>query len=318
MVRQSQIAEALGVSIMTVSRALKDHPDLAETTKARVVRKAVELGYAKIPALQHKAAPRRVAVLCYSGLFESEVTRAIFDALQQQCRSYRIETTVEILKGDEVPLSVQNRTVGGAFLFGRYTPEVAAHFRGIPTLAVSSFIRGVDLPGIVADNAGGMAEATEHLIAQGHRRILFLGDSEPGTFLHRERAAGYVAAMDRHDLPTATRFCPRLPADLDAVAGDLGGATAVVCSCDGVAYDFWAALDRRGVSVPDDCSLVGFDCLLTYGNGRLTTYAPDWGMLGRLAADLLLFRPQDLQGKSLKVTVPGRLIPKASVRLLPA
>ena len=66
-INQQQIADALGLSIITVSRALRDHPDLAGATKVRVLQKARELGYAKTktrPAAT-TGAPRRAGILLY-------------------------------------------------------------------------------------------------------------------------------------------------------------------------------------------------------------------------------------------------------------
>ena len=191
-VSQKRIADALGLSIITVSRALSDHPDMAETTKARVLQKAHELGYTKPPKRQetHASTPRRAGILLYENPYgkrqdplASGVKRAIFLALQKECRRLQVETMIETPSADEIPLLVKNGTIDAAFIFGRYTAETVAHLKNIPAIAVSSFINYPGLPRIVADNLNGMRLATDHLAELGHRDILFIGLTDPYTRL---------------------------------------------------------------------------------------------------------------------------------------
>ncbi|MDR1280130.1 MAG: LacI family transcriptional regulator [Opitutaceae bacterium] len=327
-ISQKQIAEALNLSIITVSRALRDHPDLATGTKARILQKARELGYTKFQARTQMMGtagglggmsggngnghPTRVGILLYESedmhqgdLLRSDVPRSIFLALQKECQRREIETLIETPSLDSPPLLVKNRTVSGVFLFGRYTEAATRLLGDTPALAVSSFISCGGLPRIVADNAGGMRGATEYLIGLGHKKILLVGSADSRTQIFRERADGYVVAMHRAGLRSEVYFTPvarEVPDDL------LRRFTAVVCTNDSMAYTLQNQMFARGWKLPEECSMVAFDNLLAQDRSlKVTSYGPDWDLMGRLAAGLLLAQPLDLQGNNVVVTVPGKL-----------
>lgn len=316
MISQREIARHLGVSVMTVSRALRGHPDLAPATRERIVKAAEELGYSK-EAPAHRQADggltRRMGLVAYGSdsMFKSETPRRIYLAIQQECQRNGAETLVEFPALDEAPMLVKKKTVSGVFLLGRYNAATAAKFKDIPTLAVSSYIRYDGLPRIVADNLDGMRQVTEHLISLGHKKILFLGlDEGDLTELYRERSDGYALAMSAHGLTPVRRFHPNY--DFTSCVTDIGKFTAVACATDGVAVALRTLLLAKGLSLPRECSLAGFDGTTEGEELGLTSYAPDWAMLGEVAADLLLFRPRDIHGKAIKVSVPGRLVPRGS------
>ncbi|MFA6959860.1 MAG: LacI family DNA-binding transcriptional regulator [Opitutaceae bacterium] len=319
-VSQQQIAQALNLSIITVSRALRNHPNLSDETRDRVLQKAQELGYAKTPGRARKSsgAPKRVGVIFYDSAtsaepnFASRVRNSIVYMLQKECQRLNAETLIENSFDNEIPMIVKNRAIDAAFIFGRYTEKTVAELRGIPTLAVSSFIKCPGLSRIVADNVGGAQEITEHLIALGHRRIAFLGMKNARTRIFRDRANGYLIAMNEHGLQPAihedydewgtTHFQPPL--------AQLAGYTAIVCASDSLAYYMQTLMERSGRRLPEDCSIVAFDHLPEdhpTAPNKITSYAPDWGLMGHIAADVMINRPYDLQNKGVTITIPGKL-----------
>lgn len=314
-VSQKNIAEALDLSIITVSRALRNHPDMAETTRQRVWQKARELGYRKLEE-SPETVTKRVGVLLYEGEgprkevpLDSGIKRHIFLELQRECQRNQVETMIETPTLDRMPLVVRNGTVQAAFLFGRYTEESISFLQDIPILAVSSFIACEGVPRIVADNLQGMREATEHLITLGHRRILFLEQIDPHTCLNTERSHGYMIAMLTHGLSPKIVTCMGgsiTPALIDDYQ-------AVVCSNDSIGLELMEKLEAAGRHVPEDCSIVAFDNLAP--DRKLTTYAPDWALMGRLAANLLISQPEAIRGRNIITTVPGKLILRNSTRL---
>ncbi|QYY35238.1 LacI family DNA-binding transcriptional regulator [Ruficoccus sp. ZRK36] len=314
-VNQKQIADALNLSINTVSRALRDHPDLAAATKARVLAKARELGYSKSLSAQPTPEPqhRRVGIILYESQdddheapFGSGIKQRIFVALQRECQRRQVETLIETPAPGETPLMVKNQTIEAAFLFGRYPAEAIAHYQATPAVAVSSFIPESPLPRVTADNSGGMRAITEHLIELGHQRILFLGNADPLTGVFRERAAGYAAAMHNRGLDAKSHFCTDF-SSLPSI-DQLRNFTAIACSSDGLAYAVHAALTSAGLSVPADCSVTGFDCHPENYPLQITTYRPDWDLMGTLAADLLLSQSPHILNKPVGMTVPGKLM----------
>ena len=116
--------------------------------------------------------------------------------------------------------------------------------------------------------------------------------------------------MHRLGLTPVVRFCESLES-LPAVE-DLLNHTAIVCVSDGLAYTLHAKLTAAGVQLPEECSLVGFDNLPTDNPYPLTTYAPNWELMGRMAANLLLSQPLNIHGQDLVITVAGQLIVRKS------
>jgi len=313
-ISQKQIADALNLSIITVSRALRNHPYLSDETRARVLDKAKELGYAKTRPnpVEEAVKPRRAGVIFYEApsqikiSFASRMKSHIFYALQKECQRLQVETLIETVELDEVPMLVSNRTIDVAFVFGRYTPESLARLGDIPTLAVSSFIAAPGLSRIVADNVRGMQEATEHLISLGHKKILFVGSEDPHTRLFRERAQGYLIAMHEHGLEPVMQYFR----NYQVPAENLEGYTGFACASDALAYEVQHQLGGKGLRLPEDRSVVGFDNLAheyPLERNKITTYGPDWELMGRTAADLLLSEPLKVHNQGLTVTVPGKM-----------
>ena len=317
MVTQKHIADSLGISIVTVSRALRGHPDLADETKERILTKATELGYPRsAPRSFAGATSRRIGVVLYqiggSNFLDSELHRRIFGALEAECRGYGVEVVLQFPRPGEVPSCVLNQEVDAVCLLGRYTPEAVRFAQDIPTLSVASFTPGAPISRVVPDNTAGIAETTEHLIGLGHRRILMLsmeGGRQTGTYRHR--IDGYLAAMGRHGLaPAIHNFPPTEELSIDP--GLAQGYTAVVCSSDGIALNLLRRLEESGIAVPGAVSLTGFDDLQGAAQRGLTTYAPDWEAMGRLVAFLLSYRPQETLRSGFHLTVPGKLVVRRS------
>jgi DNA-binding LacI/PurR family transcriptional regulator len=317
---QRKIAEAMGVSVMTVSRALRNHPDLATDTKARIVKMAREMGYTSPKTeVDLKKEVRRLAVIAYERrgalgtTLDSDVQRTIFLALQRECQAHGVEIVIELATSGQVPLSLANRTVESAFIFGRYTHDDVMVEDGIPKLAISSYIEDNPLSHVVADNAAGMRLVTEYLFTLGHRKIVFLGYKDAMTELYQERADGYTAAMVRAGLTPQVHLSNEFATSdpLEIIAGN----TAVVASSDSLAYELIDMVGKRGVRVPEDLSIVGFDNMYELCRTNrpkpvmaVTSYGPDWALMGKLAARMLLFRADDLQGSPIRITVPGRVV----------
>jgi LacI family transcriptional regulator len=319
-VSQQQIAQALDLSIITVSRALRNHPNLSDGTRTRILQKARELGYTKTQGQQRKSthSTKRVGVIFYDSAdsatpsFGSRVRSSILYMLQKECQRLNAETLIENSFDNEIPMLVKNRAIDVAFIFGRYSAETVAQLDGIPTLAVSSFIECPGLSRIMADNIGGSQEATRHLINLGHRKIAFLGMNNSRTRIFNERANGYLIAMNEHGLLPAIMNdfanwqSPDFQPDLDRLAG----YTAIVCASDALAYFIQSRLERAGVRLPEDCSIAAFDHLPEdhpMASSKITSYAPDWAKMGRIAADIMINRPYDLHNQGITITIPGEL-----------
>nr|WP_277605900.1 LacI family DNA-binding transcriptional regulator [Glycomyces sp. L485] len=186
---------------------------------------------------------------------------------------------------------------------------------------------GPDVPAVVVecDYTGGAFAATSHLLSAGHRRILFLGQ-RPGYTTAEARIAGYRKALAAHGVPND----PDLEVDgtferhegyrmtrerLDAGTPDF---TAVFACNDQIAAGARQALLERGLGVPDDVSMVGFDDLPPAMDIDLTTIYQPHEELGRTAVRLALEHAEN-GGPPPRTVLGTHLVIRGSVRpLLPA
>jgi len=317
-VNQKDIAEQLGVSIMTVSRALRNHPDLSEATRDRIISKAVELGYTKIPVRAQRSAIKRVGLyFCqephYFLFLGNGVMKRMFMAIEAECQKRELELVVQFLKPGDSPVAVKNGTIDAALILGRYTAETAAYFKDIPAIAVSNFIPDLKLPSIATDNMGGARLATRHLLDLGHKKIVFVGVEENiPTEIYRVRSEGYALEMLREGLkPNIVGFGNEKSSE--EVMAEVLKSTGAVCCCDSSVEGIRNFVLKRGGRIPQDLSIVGYDNV-TSGSEfeELTSYAPDWDQLGQMAVGALVGLSGDLLKSAFKLIVPGNLVVRNS------
>jgi LacI family transcriptional regulator len=167
----------------------------------------------------------------------------------------------------------------------------------IPVVEVDRRIVGDPCDAVVVDNASGACEATKHLAALGHRRIaLLVVDTEFTT--DRGRLEGYLQAHRELGLPLDENLVVRVSPgaqDTEARIGallDVEAPTAIFAANNQLAEHAWHVLRRRGMRLPQDVSLVGFDDVpwLEMVSPAITTVAQPTVEMGRRAARLLLRR----------------------------
>lgn len=269
-----EIGERAGVSQATVSLVLNRVPNarIAEATRLRVLEAADALGYRKGP--QHHVPENRTRVI---GLLLDEVSTTPFAtpfiegareeaALQDvvvATFSTRSDPKLESLALD---LLLSNRIIGVLYASLITRPvEVPERLRDVPTVLLNCYDTKRDYPSVVpADITGGYA-ATEALLRAGHRRIAHLaGESWIEAADDRER--GYRQALASWDVPIDDELIMRGGwtihggRELTTRLLDLPAPpTAIFAFNDRMAMGAYAALRTRGLRVPDDMSVVGFD-----------------------------------------------------------
>ena len=199
------------------------------------------------------------------------------------------------------------------------------HIRQFPFVLVDQRLHDIDVPSVLADNHTGGYQLGQHLLSRGHKRIAFIGDLGADTV--RDRLAGLRAAIDDAGLPfDRSLLIDVRPADqLDAggwtsaveeKAGLLVNRpdrpTAIFADCDAIARDVCQVLERRGLNVPNDCSVVGFDDdpLAQMTDPPLTTVRQPFEDMGRAAFEVLTKRMNNgkaaVEHRILPVTVVER------------
>ncbi len=153
------------------------------------------------------------------------------------------------------------------------------------------------------DNAFGAQQMVRHLVDRGHRDIAYLTRQTSGLPSLENRQVGFVQEMLASGLPLTQEslwsFDPAVPGDLgrvvDAILDCRRRPTALFVANDLYAFDVYEQLKQRGVRVPDDISLVGFDNIdrSQYFEVPLTTVAQDFREMGRLAASIVQQPPRE-------------------------
>jgi DNA-binding LacI/PurR family transcriptional regulator len=270
------VAQRAGVSVATVSRALRDMPNVSRATRDRVLRAAEELQYAASPLASGLVTGRVRAVgvvLPYAGRwFFAEVVRGIEQALREEGYDLVLHVLADERRRQAFlsSLPVRRRVDAVIMVALPLSAREVDLLRGLalPMACVAEPTPGVH--GDRIDNVAAARLAVQHLVNLGHRQIACIGGdlngperfSVPGLRTQGYRAALAEAGVDRRpDWERDGRFT--------AAGGELamtallsqpgGRPTAVFCQSDEMAFGALRALRRSGLRCPDDVSVVGMD-----------------------------------------------------------
>ncbi|MFD4630610.1 LacI family DNA-binding transcriptional regulator [Streptomyces sp. NPDC058284] len=316
--RLAQVAKKVGVSEATVSRVLNGKPGVSAATRQSVLTALDVLGYERPTQLRGERA-RLV------GLVLPELQNPIFPAfaeviggaLAQQGLTPVLctQTRGGVSEADYVDLLLQQQVSGVVFAGGFFAETDAPHDhyhqlaeRKIPVVLINASIEGLDFPCVACDDAVAVEQAWRHLASLGHERIgLLLGPSDHIPSRRKLEAARGIAKAAGTQL--ADEYVERSIFSLEggqaAATRLLGrGVTGIVCGSDPLALGAIRAARRRGLSVPFDVSVVGYDdsAFMTCTEPPLSTVRQPIEAMGRAAVDLLCAQIQGHQ------THPGELL----------
>jgi LacI family transcriptional regulator len=321
------VAERANVSIATVSRVYRNPDTVRAQTRDRVLEVARELGY--VPSGNARGLASRstgVLGLCFPDysdpeiddideqtLYADEITRGMERAARR--RGYALLIAASLADGPESLVASVAGHVDGFAVLARTiaTEDLELMARRLPVVMVAG-PREIDhLDHIEVANQDGQRELTTHLIVDhGLRRLVFVGGAADSPDAHA-RFLGFQEALDKARLP--------VPLEPD-VRGDFtqaGGRTAtrslldrgplpqaLVFANDQMAIGAYDVLERRGVRIPEDIAVVGFDGIPLGRVVRpsLTTVSQPMRRLGETAVDLLVERLADPTLEPRSVMLP--------------
>jgi LacI family transcriptional regulator len=302
----ADLAREAGTSPSTASRALSGRGYVSPAARARLLAAAERLGYvpnASARTLKHQTS--RVVGVVVSDL-ENQFYARLAAGIEQTLREADYQM---VLLGDN---SESAEEVAGArtFLAMRapgviLTPvahEAASLLadHGVAVVEVDRQLATVPCDAVVIDNVRGAREATAHLLAAGHRRVGLLV-AETDWTSDAGRLQGYSLAHAEAGLPVDEALIVRIPFHaLDAerrIEALLDGQapTAIFAANNLLAEQAWRVLRERGLRLPRDVSLIGFDDVqwMEMVNPGITAVAQPAVEMGRRAARLLLRRIED-------------------------
>jgi LacI family transcriptional regulator, repressor for deo operon, udp, cdd, tsx, nupC, and nupG len=292
------VARELGVSVATVSRALSRPELLRPQTRERVMAVVERLGYRpNLMAQGLRRGQTRAMLLVVPTL--SPFFLEILAGAEEVARAADFAVLLSNSNGDPereetcFDQVVSGRADGIILLTGALPAVYAAGKRPLPPLvAVLEPIAQPAVPVIRTDHRAGAAQATQHLIELGHRRIAHIAGSEKvASTAHRRE--GFCAALAAAGLRLRGELL--CPGDFTMRSGAEGmqqllalqePPTAVLCANDEMAFGAIRTLRAAGLTVPEDVSIVGFDDLnlAAFCNPPLTSVHIPRHELGRCAA----------------------------------
>lgn len=326
----ADIARLAGVHVSTVSRALSGSPLIERQMREKIVRIAAKHGYV-VNATARNLRTRRTQTLSVviplaheSGQtltdpFFTDMLSHLADEITRRGYALHLEKILPPMEGWLQKL-IRARRSDGIIVIGQSTEHAALEEAadGYAPLVVWGGQLGTQRYCVVGtDNVGGAALATEHLLANGRRHIVFVGD--PSIPEIRLRLKGYERAVGKGRRGGAR---PRVlnshmtpEAAYDSMRGFISEGEpfdAVFAATDVIALSAMRAIAASGLSIPGDVAVAGFDDIrmAAHVHPSLTTVRQDVARGAQLLVDLLLRR---LAGESTpSVTMPAALVVRES------
>ncbi|WP_114855474.1 LacI family DNA-binding transcriptional regulator [Brachybacterium sp. YJGR34] len=336
------VAQHAGVSWKTVSNVVNERPVVRPETRARVLAAIEELGY--VPnhvGRELRGGPTRSIALVVPELQNPYFAR-LAERMQAAARERDYTVSVEVsLHSIEVERAhVRGRTARpvDAVILSPSALDPADLFErtaGPPVVLLGERLPGAaNVTHVAIDNVASAADAVSHLVAGGHRRLLFLGADRSVRSTGTDRLAGFRAASRYADLPQ----------DPDLLREGLewtreGGyretlsvleagieVDGVVAANDLMALGALRALRERGLAVPEDVAVIGWDDVpeAAWSTPTLTSIAPDLEALVAAALDAALAASGEAEGEESAVpagaeetVIAHRLVERGSTRPVP-
>lgn len=335
-VKLSDIAEQVGVSVVTVSKALSGQKGVSEEMRRKIIQLADELGYHR-PVSSNKtkqqAASFNIAVLIHEKYLDKY--NSFYMRLYQNIAAKAVEignfTLMEVVTQEaeescSVPKVLQENKADGLIIMGRFSDAYATAVQNyaatVPYVYLDDNGARVDADVVISDSFYGAYYLTNYLFEMGHKDIGFVG-SIMSTRSITDRYLGYMKSLMEHGVTGHDEW---IVEDRDANGKMLTSdslklpkklPSAFVCNCDLAASILINRLENDGYVVPEDFSVVGYDNFLFPGlcDVELTTYEVDMMEMAVRSLQILWHK---LNGEAYHRgtnIVEGRLVIRDSVRL---
>ncbi len=330
-VTMQDLAAELGVSRSTVSRALRDDPQISAPMRQRVKALASRLEYrpnATARALYRQRAGAVGLLLPRSShfVFANPYFSELLSGVSEVAEAAGYALMVSASPSPDYEGWLRGGRVDGLITLGSTIrpDEVASLNRlvesGYPLVVIHAAPAGLKAAVIGSDERGGVLQALEHLAGLGHRRVAFLAGPEGSRYAER-RLEAYWLGVERYGLEPDHRLC--LPGD-DTLKSGMERArqllnakllfTALIGNNDLIALGASRALQAAGLEVPSDVSVVGFDDvpLAALTDPPLTTVRQPVRELGERAMRTLLAALHDKGPAHERVCLPTTLVVRSS------
>jgi LacI family transcriptional regulator len=322
MVRLKDIAAQASVSVMTVSKVLRDAPDISAATKVRVRAIAEQLGYVPDSAAQGlRTRSSRLLGLIVSSAANPIFSRAIL-AIEERAHELGYDLILahslnDPSREEKVIRRLLSRRVDGLIVSPVYRlAPTASIYKELAHLAVPVVLLGhaasfcSNFLAVETDDTHGSSEVTKHLLELGHRRIAFFAGPSPAPWA-QERLEGYKRALREANIEVEDNLIFQAGTAIEdgeraalQLLNEGAAATAIQACNDLVAIGAISVLLKQGLRVPEDVSIAGFGNILLSQHCAipLTTVAQPKFRLGVAAMEIMqkLLKSESAESRRLK------------------
>lgn len=331
-VKLEDIAKHVGVSNVTVSKALADKSGVSEEVRQKIKEVARQMGYIPISAQKTKVnkGTGNIGVLVPCRFIDNNTSFywAIYQNVVTKLQAKGYYAILEILDIEDeeactLPKVLQDEKVDGLIMIGQVNTKYSEFIwksNLVPMMFLDFYDTHMEYDTIISDGFYGMYVMTDYLIKKGHRKIGFVGTALATSSI-TDRLFGYQKAL----LESGIAFQPKwvIPdRDIDDGGVDITLPevlpTAFACNSDYTASCLISKLAERGLSVPEDVSVVGFDNYLypNLSNVQITTYEVEIDKMAELCVKTLLRKINRKEYiKGVQITT-GHMVIKETVKAI--
>jgi DNA-binding LacI/PurR family transcriptional regulator len=322
----AEVASAAGVSTTTVSRVINAVPTVSEENRQRVLSAIKKLKYHPNPSAQRLAAGKTntigVIIPRFEGIFQSYYALEVLKGVGMAAERVRCDLLLHITDGKTFvnPSSVDGVLFidvdGEEELIDRVLEE------SLPVVVLNHYLEDLPVSCVAVDNKTAAQMVVDYLVRLGHRDIATVtGDLRTQAGLNR--LDGFVKAMKARDLPLADTYIqhgdfslPSARTAAERLFALKNRPTAVFVASDDMALEVITVAVAKGLRVPEDLSVVGFDDNPVAAHSRvpLTTVRQPLSEMGRTGLELLRQHMDGKKHSPNKLLLPTQLVERQSCR----
>lgn len=328
-VTMKDIADRLGVSSVTVSKALNDKEGVSDELREQIKEIAQEMGYRYnfVARAMKEGLTHNIGVVIperFTG-FDQSFYLKVYQHIAKVLEESGYYGILNILSFEDeknltLPRVYNERRVDGLIILGQITKSYIDLIKNIdmPIVFLDFYDESADVDSIITDNFYGAYEITNYLIQNGHQEIAYVGNLFSTSSI-QDRFLGYYKSLLEHHIEMKPSYIINDRDDQGSFI-DMELPTplpsAFVCNCDQVAHILIQKLKEHGINVPGTCSVVGFDndVFASITEPSLTTVEVDINGMARSSVRYILEKVKDNQRKFGRVLVKGRIIFRDSVK----
>ena len=328
------IADSLNISKNAVSLAINGKPGISEDLREKVLTAATRLGYFKVD--QKKTRNNNLLLIMDEGrdtesdFFFPTISATIRYAKKKGYNVLVTSVNAEFQNQLSIPRTYYELKAEGVLFIGDIKRNFLQMFldMGIPSVLMVQHLYGVASDNVISDNDDGGYVMTKHLIGLGHKKIGYIADL--GMFeSFTKRQLGYKKALEESQLtygpydysfyssgekPSIKTMGP----PIDKIMKNPDKPSAWLCGNDHTAIVLINEFRKRGIMVPDDVSVTGFDAISTSAvfNPAITTYDSRIDLIARYSVDLVVSHIENGHDNwnPVIISVIGRIINGESTR----